>query len=54
MEFQYFNLFANKIGIRAAEYLLARIAGEPTPPSVEVPIGLMVRDTTGPAPHSRR
>lgn len=38
-----------EIGIRAAEYLLARISGEPTPPSVEVPVGLMVRDTTGPA-----
>ena len=45
---------ARQIGVRAAEYLLARIAGEPTPPSIEVPIGLMVRDTTGPAPHLRR
>lgn len=42
-----------EIGIRAAEYLLARISGEPTPPSVEVPVGLMVRDTTGPARKAR-
>lgn len=39
---------AREIGVRTAEYLLARVAGEPAPPTIEIPVGLMVRDTTAP------
>ncbi|NIK47469.1 LacI family DNA-binding transcriptional regulator [Variibacter gotjawalensis] len=39
---------AKEIGERAVDYLLAKIAGTPTPLIVEVPVGLMVRDTTAP------
>lgn len=39
---------AREIGERTAQYLLARLAGEPVPPTIEVPVGLMVRDTTAP------
>ena len=39
---------AREIGERAAEQLLARIAGAPTALTVEVSVGLMVRDTTAP------
>lgn len=41
---------AREIGERAAEYLLARIAREPVSPTIEVSVGLMVRDTTAPPP----
>lgn len=39
---------AEDIGRRAAEYLVARIAGEPASPVVEVPVTLVVRDSTAP------
>lgn len=39
---------AREIGVRTAEYLLARVAGEPAPPTIEITVGLMVRDTTAP------
>lgn len=39
---------AREIGERAAEYLLARIAHQPVSPTIEVSVGLMVRDTTAP------
>lgn len=39
---------AEEIGLRATEYLLATIDGQPAPVTTEVPVHLIVRDTTAP------
>jgi LacI family transcriptional regulator len=41
---------AAEMGRRAAEYLLARLGGEPMPRSTELEVGLLVRGTTAPPP----
>lgn len=39
---------AEEIGLRAAEYLLARISGHPAAITTEVPVSLIVRESSGP------
>ncbi|MGE4247693.1 MAG: substrate-binding domain-containing protein, partial [Parvibaculaceae bacterium] len=39
---------AEEIGLRAAEYLLARIGGQPFAVTTEVPVNLIVRESSGP------
>ena len=39
---------AEEIGLRAAEYLLARIAGQPVATTTEVAVNLIVRESSGP------
>lgn len=41
---------AEEIGLRATEYLLARINGQPAATTTAVPVHLIVRETSGPAP----
>ncbi|MBN9245530.1 MAG: substrate-binding domain-containing protein [Mesorhizobium sp.] len=45
---------AEEIGRRAAEYLLAHLAGEAAPPTTEVTVSLIVRDSSGPPPRASR
>jgi len=44
------RISADEIGRAAAEYLLARIAGEQVLPVTEVPFSVILRDSTGPPP----
>jgi LacI family transcriptional regulator len=41
---------AAEVGRRAAARMLARLAGEAVPPIEELPAGMVVRESTGPAP----
>lgn len=43
-----------EIGSRAADYLLAVMAGEAAPPAIEVELSLIVRDSTAPPPSPYR
>jgi LacI family transcriptional regulator len=45
---------AEQIGLRAADYLLARIAQTPVATTTEVPVNLIVRESTAPPPSARR
>jgi LacI family transcriptional regulator len=44
---------AEQIGQRAADYLLARAAGAPVATTTEVPVNLIVRESTAPPPATR-
>jgi LacI family transcriptional regulator len=41
---------AEEIGRRAAEYLLATLAGHTSPQTIEVPVNVVVRESSGPPP----
>jgi LacI family transcriptional regulator len=44
---------AEEIGLRAAEYLLARIENRPVANMTEVPVNLIIRESTAPPPSSQ-
>lgn len=43
---------AEEIGLRAAEYLLAKINGRPVATTTEVPVSLIVRESSAPPPNA--